>query len=178
MTSRRDITQLRIPTPPVGVRIVESSLEVDDAAERAARQEAAIAAAEDAARVLDAATASLEETRQEALDAVAETSVRLALDIVQELLRTEITAGNYDIAAITRETLAATSNAPGLTEIHVNPHDADLLSKMAFRSGTTVEADPSVRRGDVHVQTGQGLLVREIDACARTIRERILAEVE
>jgi len=174
----RNSAQVHVPTLPVGVRIVEGSLAEHDARERSVRQEAAIEAAENAAKLLDAASASLEETRREALDSVAETAVQLALGVVQELLRVELTSGNYDIAAITRETLAATSNAPGLTEIHVNPHDANHLAKMSFRSGTTVESDPSVRRGDVHVKTDQGLLVREIDACVRTIRERILEEVE
>ena len=49
MTSRRHITRLRIPTPPVGVRIAEGVLGIGAAEERVARQEAAIAAAENAA---------------------------------------------------------------------------------------------------------------------------------
>ena len=40
-----------------------------------------------------------------------------------------------------------------------------------------IEADSTVRRGDVEVHTSQGLLVRDLDACVKSIRERILAEV-
>ena len=178
MSMRRDSCEVTLPAPPSGARIIEGSLAEHDARLRAAQQEAATAAAENAARLFEAACASLEEARQQALDSVAENAVALALGITRELLRVEISGGNYDIAAITRETLAATSGSSGLTEIHVNPNDAAQLERMPLRSGTTVKADPAVRTADVHVRTDQGLLVREIDACVRAIGERLRGEVE
>jgi len=115
LSPRPDTVEVSLPAPPVGVRIIEGSLAEHDARLRRSELEAATAAAENAARLLEAAGASLEETRRRALDSVAETSVTLALGIARELLRVEIPGGNYDIVAITRDTLAATGGSAGLT---------------------------------------------------------------
>jgi flagellar biosynthesis/type III secretory pathway protein FliH len=177
MTSGRDVVRVSLATPPVGARIVEGGLFTPEAV-AAARSEAAAVAMESATQALQASLEAVEAVRREALDSVAETAVGIALDIVQELLRSELIAGNYDIAAITREALAATDDVPGITTIHVNPTDAETLSKISFRTGTRIEGDPSLRLGDVQIQNDQGLLVRDLDDCVKTIRERILAEVE
>jgi hypothetical protein len=40
-----------------------------------------------------------------------------------------------------------------------------------------IEADTEVARGDVHVSTPHGLLVRELSESVASIAERLLAEV-
>jgi flagellar biosynthesis/type III secretory pathway protein FliH len=46
-----------------------------------------------------------------------------------------------------------------------------------FRAGTELEPDDAVARGDVHVETPHGLLVRETSEALRSIHERLLGEL-
>ena len=73
-----------------------------------------------------------------------------------------------------RETLSFSGGARGPCTVHLHPADAGALEGVPFRSGTEIEADPSVPRGSVHVTTPHGLLVRDLDEALRSIGERLL----
>jgi hypothetical protein len=61
--------------------------------------------------------------------------------------------------------------------VHLNPDDLARLEGVRFRAGTRLEADSGVRRGDVHVESALGLLVREIDALLASVGERIAGDL-
>ncbi len=170
--------QLELSEAPVGAAILDHSLDEHGAALRVQAQELLRAegfatATQGAAKALDAALDSLEEHRQGLLDSVAETAASLAVEIAEELLRKELSQGNYDIVTIVRECLGVAGHSLGGTTLRVSPVDAESLGDVPFRSGTEIQADPTVRQGDVQVRTDQGLLVREIDECVRGIREKL-----
>ena len=48
---------------------------------------------------------------------------------------------------------------------------------MRFRTGTRIQADEGVSRGDVHVETSLGLLVREAFGALESIEQRLLEEL-
>jgi hypothetical protein len=68
-----------------------------------------------------------------------------------------------------RETLSASGVERGPCVVHLHPEDAARLSEVRFRSGTRIEADEGVARGDVQVSTPQGLLVRDLEDCLGAI---------
>lgn len=181
------VATIRLARRPQSVRLASGTLAEFERAARDER-EAAIHAAghaagyaeatQTSAQALSAATSALEELRSEMTDSLAETSAKLAIEMLQALLRVELVAQNYNIIDIVRSTITEAGGTPGAMVIRANPDDAARLVDVPFRSGTTVEADPAVRRGDVELHTQQGLLVRDMDACAASIRERILAEVK
>ncbi len=186
MTATKRRLRIRLSSRPSAVRMVDEPMREFAKTRRTSREnlmreqgraQGHAEATENAAKALEGAEAALDAMRREAVDQVAETAAQLAVEIVQELLRVELIAENYDIVSIVRDTLAAAADVPGCTTVHVNPADAEQLCGVPFRTGTTLEPDPAVRRGDVRVRTSQGLLVRDIDACACAIRERILEEV-
>ena len=76
-----------------------------------------------------------------------------------------------------REALAASGAGRARVRVHVAPADAERLATTPFREGTEVVADPALRRGDVHVETERGLLVREIDETLEAIRTRLTEEL-
>jgi flagellar assembly protein FliH len=157
---------------------VRGTLDELTAARRAAREDALraegfAAATQGAVQALERAALAMEEQVAELQGQVAELASRIALDVAQELLRKELREGNYDIEAIVRSVLAQTGPG-GAKTLRVHPEDAAALEGAAFRTGTTVVADPAVRRADVHLETDQGVLVRDIDACVATIRENLL----
>lgn len=167
------------PAPREGQRPLDAAL-----ARLLARREAAARAAGEAAgraeleqslgRALEAALARLDADRDEAATQLARTAVELALEIARTLLRLEIPAGRYDLEAIVREALACSETGRGDCVVHVNPLDAERLTRVPFRAGTELEADHGVPRGSVHVTTPQGLLVRDLDLALDSIRERLL----
>ena len=112
----------------------------------------------------------LAEARNEEL---ARDATRLAVEIARTLLRAEIDAGRYDIERIVRETLQASGSGRGACALHVNPKDAERLFGVVFRAGTTIEADPEIPPGNVHVTTQRGLLVRDVDQALASIAERL-----
>lgn len=174
--------RVALSSPPNGAIVVPGQLEDYTRDRRSNREESLRAegftqAVTSAAKALDTASAALEDQRQQMVESLTETAAGLAVEIVKELLRVELVAENYDIVSIVRETLTAAGSSPGKTVVHVNPEDAEKLKEISFRAGTQIEADPALRRGDVQIETHQGLLVREIDACAEQIRDRIRAEV-
>jgi flagellar biosynthesis/type III secretory pathway protein FliH len=137
------------------------------------RSEGFASANQSAANVLETASDSLDAARGELQGSLVETAVQLALEIAGSLVRKELAAGNYDIASIVRSVLASTTCSSKKMVLRVNPEDADALADVRFRSGTEVQADPTVRRGDIQLETDQGLLVRNIDECLVSIRENL-----
>ena len=85
--------------------------------------------------------------------------------------------GGHDIEKIVREALAAASAGRSRCVIHVHPDDFEALRDARFRSGTSVQADIGVARGDVHVEAPMGLMVREIDEAIDAISQRLREEL-
>jgi flagellar biosynthesis/type III secretory pathway protein FliH len=175
----RDVStlRLRVSGPPSGARIVQGTLDDFREARLAEREERVRAEGAELAlqgptQALESALAALEDERQRTLTSISEHAARIGVEIAQALLRKELKEGNYDLPAIVRSVLEQ-SSAGGPATLRVNPEDVAALEAVALRTGTTVEADPSVRRADVHLETAQGVLVREVDACLATIRENL-----
>jgi flagellar biosynthesis/type III secretory pathway protein FliH len=178
--------QLELTRRPSAIRAVPGTLasyereqrELREAGLQSAARAAGLAEAQStSAQAIERAASELDAARAGLADSLAETAAALAVQMLQELLRVELVAQNYDIVEIVRSTIREAGNSPGAMIIHVHPEDAAALADTPLRTGTQVQPDPTIRRGDVHVQTPQGLLVRELDECVASIRERILAEV-
>ena len=168
-----------LDAPPSNARV--ASGELDAALERlirrrcdAAHAEGELRARNSAAGALEAACAQLERAREEAAAALARQSVELAVEIAGVLVRREIEAGRHALETIVRESLAASGVGRGACVVHLNPSDATMLAEVRFRAGTTIEADDAIPRGDVHVSTPHGLLVRETAEALRSIHDRLL----
>jgi len=58
----------------------------------------------------------------------------------------------------------------------LNPADHARLADIRFRTGTTIQADDGVPRGDVHVETSLGIMVRETMGSLDAIEKRLLEE--
>lgn len=128
-------------------------------------------------QLIDLAAKRIDEAREEAESRLADFATRFAEGIARELLHIELEAGRHAIEAMVRETLAQSGIGRGPCEVHLHPDDAEALSLVTFRSGTTITADPGIARGSVHVTTAQGLLVREVDLCIKHAAERIHAHL-
>ena len=169
---------LRIEKAPTAARVVPGG--VDGLVRRCmaqARAEGERDASLRAAKAFEAAIVKLEASQAEAADALARNAVQLAVEIARTLVRVEIDAGRHGIERIVRESLAASGVGRGAAQVHLHPEDHALVADVRWRSGTVVEADDAVQRGDVHVSTPQGLLVREINDSLRAIHERLLGEL-
>jgi len=148
--------------------------------EAARREGVAIGQAKDrdrAALALDQACERLDADRAAAADKLAHTAVELAIEIARVLVRSEIDSGRHAIEKMVRESLGASGVGRGACVVHLHPLDAASLASVKFRAGTEVEPDEAVARGDVHVSTPQGLLVRETHEALRAIHERLLSEL-
>ena len=171
----------RLHAAPFGAEVAAGDL--DDALARrieAARREGVeIGRSQDrdrAAAALDQACARLDEHRERAAEALARTAVEVAVEIARTIVRSEIAGGRHAIESMVRDALAASGAGRDACVIHLNPLDAAALEGVRFRAGTSVEPDEAVARGDVHVSTSQGLLVRETHDALRAVHERLLAE--
>jgi flagellar assembly protein FliH len=169
---------VRLDGVPAGVRIVAGGADalvarhVADQVERA-RREGQRAACDTAAKALTAASERLDLAREEAAAALASQAVELALEIARALIRAEVSAGRHGLEAMVRDALAASGAGRGACVLHVHPHDAAMLAGVRFRAGTVIEPDETVARGDVHVSTANGLLVREIPEALAAIEARL-----
>ena len=152
-------------------RLLERERAESFASGAAAGRAAALA---EVAQAFEAGLERLEAERAAAAEQLGRSAVELALGIAQHLLRAEIDAGRYDLERIVRETLACSETGRGACVVHVHPLDAERLAGVPFRAGTLIEVDHGVARGDVHVTTPQGLLVRDLDQALRSIGDRIL----
>jgi flagellar assembly protein FliH len=170
--------EIRLPAAPASVRVVDAALAAAcaDAEERGrvlGRAEGEARALERCLARVDAAVAELETAREAAGRAVAEDSAALALAIAREVLRVEVDAGRYDLERIVREALQASAAGRAACVVHLHPDDVQRLAGVAFRSATRLEPDPEVARGDVHVSTPRGTLVRDVDSALAALAERI-----
>jgi flagellar biosynthesis/type III secretory pathway protein FliH len=163
---------------PVSVEPGESAVDrvierlCDEAHARGVAEGIALAH-ERAARALCEATEALERRADEAAAAVASTAVELAVEVARHLVRAEVDAGRHDVERIVRETLAAGRVGRAECTVHLHPNDAAALAGVAFRSGTKIEPDVGVGRGEAQVVTPNGLLVRDLDECFADIRRRM-----
>jgi flagellar biosynthesis/type III secretory pathway protein FliH len=132
---------------------------------------------EAAGACLDAAVLRLAAVEEEVRGALARTAAELALEIARTLLRTELARGNYDLERIVRETLGEASVGRSACVVHLHPADHAHLADVRFRSGTRLEPDEGVGRGDVHVETSLGLLVRDLDGALEAIGKRLREEL-
>jgi flagellar biosynthesis/type III secretory pathway protein FliH len=160
----------------------ESSLDTVLRAERERAFAAGIAEGRDLERVdaterLDVAVESVNASRQSAGDELARTAIELATSIARTLLRTEISAGRYDLEAMVREALAESASGRRPCVVHLNPADCARLADVKFRSGTVLQADEGIAPGDVQVETSLGLLVREAVGAVDSIEERLREEL-
>ncbi len=141
------------------------------------RSEGSAAARDEAVVRLEHALSACETERLAVCGGLARFSVELALTIAREILRREISSGNFDLEKIVRETLSEASVGRGSCVVHVHPVDCQSLKDVRFRTGTAVQADDGVRRGDVHVETSLGTLVRETARLLDAVRQRLLEEM-
>lgn len=177
---------VQLAARPVAVRVVQQDVDQWLAGKRRAELEAARAqgAAEGEARALAGAAAllaqaaeALEAQRLRDADALAKDSVELAVAIARRLVRAEIDAGRHGIEALVRETLAASGAGRGACTVHLHPADLARLEGVPFRAGTELQADHEVARGDVHVTTARGTIVREVDAALAAAAARLLEDL-
>lgn len=183
------MSRRRIPfrgPAPTGVRIVkDEEVPATDLVIEKLRDEArAIGVAEgmalahaQAAQALSVAAETLEATATEAAESVAATAVELAVEIAQHMVRAEVDAGRHNVETIVRETLASGGVGRAECTVHVHPDDAAELAGVAFRSGTKIEPDVGVGRGEAQVVTPNGLLVRDFDEAFAEIRRRMRASL-
>jgi len=165
---------LQLPGPLAGVRVLASGAAAVDALRlEHARAEGERQGRADAGAALDAAVARLEIFEQQARADLATTAVELGVEIARALLRGEIQHDRHDIERIVRATLAeaATGRAPCV--VHLHPSDHARLASTKFRSGTRLEPDVGVARGDVHVETSLGVLVRDVDGALDAVARRL-----
>src|SRR5688572_28908290 len=154
------------------IAVEHSALGLRSAYERGLAEGEALATRTAAAR-LDSAAERLESARVALENDAYVFALRFAVEVARHLVRREIAAGSHDVERIVRETLGLSGVDRGHCVVHVSPEDHAALAGVSFRSGTLLEPDPSVARGDVHVTTPQGLFVREIDTILRSLLERL-----
>jgi flagellar biosynthesis/type III secretory pathway protein FliH len=184
--SNGPLLRVSIPARPAVVRVFEGSR--NELVERRRRDvlarefargraEGERAALSGAAAALNRAAEAIEQAAAAQTADVARDTTRLVTAIARTLLRREIDAGRYDIERIVRETLQASGAGRGTCVVHLNPADLARLDGAHFRAGTTLEADPEVPAGDVHVTTHRGLLVRDVEQALASITERLEGDV-
>jgi len=175
--------ELSLPQAPASVRIVAASelaalVEAEERGFARGSSEGEARATKGAVQRLDEALAVLVAARAESDRAVAEDAVKLALVIARELVRTEVDAGRHDIERIVREALHASGAGRAECVVHLHSDDLKRLDGVAFRSATRLEADPEIPRGDVHVSTPRGIVVRDLDAALASVAERLKEDRE
>lgn len=177
--------RIELASPPSGARVIagdalgyvkQLAKEREDAAYARGRADGAAESASSAGRALEKACAMLEAARVESLDAVARDSAELAIAIAEEVVRIEIGLDRHAMERIVRETLHASGVGRGACVVHLHPREAARLAGVAFRAGTSIEADPEVAAGDCHVTSPRGVCVREIDSLLAAIGERLREE--
>ncbi len=183
MTLSRDA--LRLSNVPVGVRVAAADgaeyLERHwtgrvEEARRAGEEHGRIQALGELAQLIDSAVEACSATAERLGEDFSRRTGGLAVEIAAQVLRREIDAERYDLEGMVRQALAvaATGRAPAV--IRVSPKDAERLTKVPFRSGTTVEADPAMIPGNVHVVCARGVVVREVDEILSHVRAALLGE--
>lgn len=125
---------------------------------------------------LDEAVELVNAQHAEALGQLNQVAVELALSIARSILKKEQLLGNYDMERIVRDALHESGVGRNPCTVHLNPIDYDNLKELQWRTGTHLKADEGVAQGDVQVETGIGLLVRDARSAMDTIRRNLLEE--
>ena len=147
-----------------------------EAAMEVARQEGREDATAHAVSALNAATEKLERAREDAEDGLAANVVTLAVEIARQVMKVQISSGDYGLEQIVRSTLSASDIKRGACAVHLHPTDAETLKDIVFRDETIIVPDPDIPRGSVQLQTPRGLLVRDPDAALDEICEQLLED--
>lgn len=148
------------------------------AARERGRREALAEAPRDAAKLLAEIASKVEQQAQGLHAEAAKTALELGLVIAREFILRDVSLGEHDIEGMVRSVLAAASSDRGQCIVHVNPVDAATLAGSQFRTGTTVEADPGIRMGDVQVQTPMGTMIRDLDETLSNLSTRLREELK
>lgn len=164
----QDSAETRTPVAP------EQPSEPSEVETELTRLREAQAQVQSLAEGLAHATEKLHNAAAEADESTSTFAIELAVGIAQEILRSEINAGNYPIETIVRSTLAVSETGRSACTVHLHPDDLESIDVSRFRSNTEFESDPDIARGDVHVTTLQGLLVRDIDDTLARVRTELL----
>lgn len=182
--------KVQLHAAPAQARIEEASLQqvADDHA--AAREEASFAeghaqgyaegqasSIESGKAALEAALMRLEEKVDRAERELSHHAVEIGVEIASALVRSRIEAGEYDLERIVRGALSDSGVGRGEVTVHLHPGDHQLLEGTTFRAGTRLEVDPTLTRGDVHLSTPRGLLVRDVEGALESIREQLLEDL-
>ncbi len=170
-----------VPTTKLPVRAVLRPEGIDDSrrdelAHASGFREGYLRAATEAAGALEQAAERLDAAGEEAAQKLAETAIELAFEISKSILGMEVDAGRYDIEKIVRESLSWSGVGRGQCTVHLHPEDFARLQGVPFRAGTEIEADTEVARGEVHVTTPRGLLVRELDEVLEAVHESLTGD--
>ncbi len=128
---------------------------------------------EAAAGRLDAAVEALALQTEAAREELASLAIELALEIARQFLCSEVDAGHMQLERVVRACLADSGAGRGDARVHLHPDDLAALEGVPFRDRTVLAADETLERGDVHVETPLGLLVREREAVLAAVRERL-----
>jgi flagellar biosynthesis/type III secretory pathway protein FliH len=142
-----------------------------------ARAEGELRGRAEAAALFERAAERLGDLEESLHASLARTAAELALEIARSLVRRELAQGQYDLERIVRETLAESGVGRGACVVHLHPADCARLEGVKFRAGTRLEPDPGVARGDVHLETALGLLVRDVDHALEAIAKRLHEEL-
>jgi flagellar biosynthesis/type III secretory pathway protein FliH len=129
---------------------------------------------EGAAKLLAAAAEQLEAARAQAEQDLPREVLELAVEISDQLLRSRLADGAYDLERIVRSALAGGGVDRGRCIVHVHPRDMAALQGVAFREDTVLVAHPELTPGTVHVETPRGLLVRDPSEALEQVREALL----
>lgn len=178
--------RIQVGAPCTGVQESERSLEElaastlresQNAAMEVARKEGHDDAVAHAARALEAAASRLDSAREDAEEALAGNAISLAVEIARQILKVQISAGDFALEQIVRSTLSASEIKQGHCIVHLHPKDAESLKDVAFRDETVIVADGDIPRGSVQLETPRGLLVRDSNAALDEICEQLLEEL-
>lgn len=130
--------------------------------------------------VLETAGRRLESFYRDTVCSQAECVARLSVRIAERILQREITAGNYDIAAVVAEVLKAAPTQKDVL-VRLNPQDMELYTQITEQhkikppTGVQFTADPTIGRAECVVETGQGTVEYLIDEHLRQIGEALEA---
>lgn len=178
---------VRLSAPPTSVRVADGDAQaaldriVAIAREdgyRAGLAEGRQPGRDSAVDALDRAVEEVGAAREELIEQAARDAAALATDIASHILHQEIGEGRYDIERIVREVLRESGVGRDACTVHLHPADVASLEDVKFRSGTAIEEDIAIVRGNVQVETPRGLMVRDVDGAVRSIRERLLADLQ
>lgn len=164
---------------PTGLDEIGAAMQMADrqAAMESARQEARAEAVQTAANALQGATERLDAARERAEEALGADAVALAVEIARQILKVQISSGDYGLEQIVRSTLSASDIKRGRCIVHLHPADAEMLKDVVFRGQTEIMSDGDIPRGSVQLETPRGLLVRDPNAALEEIREQLLEDL-